>query len=122
MDRILNNPVVVGMIKGRHELPVEDYIFNEAIEDIHDYESIRFHIWRFINNNVGVAKTMGYALNGVDGEYVVFYGVRPLIVYVTGLTPVIAELIAMCASKGVVLTLMNYDLTTGEYIEQVIFD
>ena len=123
MDRISNRKVVVGLIKGRHELPVEDYIFNEAIEDVHDYESIRKHIRQFINQNVGIGKTMGTPLDGVEfGEYPIFYGVHPLEVYVTGLTPVTAELIAFCARKGIVLTLMNYDSNTGKYRPQVIFD
>lgn len=123
MDRISNNPVVVGLIKGRHKMPVEDYIFNEAIEDVHDYESIRRHICKFIEKKINVRKSIGVPINGADyGDYLIFYGVYPLTVYVTGLTAVTAELIGVCARNGVALTLMNHDSSTGDYKEQVIFD
>lgn len=117
-----NNSVVVGMIKGRHELPVEDYIFNEAIEDVHAYESIRKNICKFVESKIHVKKNMGVAMNSADySDYLVFKGEKSLIVYVTGLTAVTAELIGVCARNGVSLTLMNYDASTGEYKPQVIF-
>ncbi|MGP1608593.1 MAG: hypothetical protein ACTTGJ_01950 [Clostridium sp.] len=65
---------------------------------------------------------MGVAMNSADySDYLVFKGEKSLIVYVTGLTAVTAELIGVCARNGVSLTLMNYDASTGEYKPQVIF-
>ena len=65
---------------------------------------------------------MGVAINSADySDYLVFKGEKPLIVYVTGLTSVISELIGVCARNGVSLTLMNYDASTGKYKRQVIF-
>lgn len=105
MSRISNeSAVIVGMIKGRHELPVEEYIFNEAIEDVHDYESIRNHICEFIKDKIQIKKNMGVAINSADySDYLVFKGGHPLIVYVTGLTAGTAELIGVCARNGVCL-------------------
>lgn len=31
----------IGLIKGRHEMPVEQYIIEDEIETLFDYDSIR---------------------------------------------------------------------------------
>lgn len=48
-------------------------------------------------------------------------GKNELVVYVTGLTLVTAELIKVCALNGIKLTLMHYNSVTGEYVAQGIF-
>lgn len=117
-----NKAIVVGLIKGRHPLPVDEYIFNNDIEDVHNYEAINQHISKFISECVGVKAGTGQPLNINDyGDYPIFVGKKPLVVYVTGLTPVTAELIRICAFKGISLSLMNFDISTGKYQRQDIF-
>lgn len=114
--------VVVGLIKGRHELPVDMYIFEEAIQNVHDYEEISSHIARFIEREVGVERRFAQPLNSCDVTDVqCFSGKKTLVVYVTGLTPVTAELIKCCALNGISLELMNFDTATQRYQKQIIF-
>ena len=113
---------IVGLINGRHEMPVSDYIFNSSIENVFDFDAIDTHIYEWINTNVGIRKTDGIGLNSVgytDDE--VLQGNKDLVVYITGLTCITAALIRCCAYNGVSLTLMHYNSATGEYVPQVIF-
>lgn len=116
------NTLTVVLIKGRHEIPVSQYIFENAIEDVHNYEEIGKHILDFLINKVGIKSTYGSGINQNDYTDVeVWQGTRELVVYVTGLTCVTAELIKLCAYNGVRLTLMNFDSVSGEYKAQRIF-
>ncbi len=118
--------IKVGLIAGRHALPVDEYIFNEELSFPLDYKKLDETVMDFINEKIGIIETYGYALNyfpfwdGIN-ESGIYRGCKNLIVYVTGLTPCTASLIKMCACNGVSLTLMHYDPTTGEYSPQVIF-
>ena len=112
--------VVVGLINGRHPLPVSEYIF-ESIENVHDYEAICNTIWTFVQTRVGVDKAVGVGLNQADyTDIQVYRGKRALVVYVTGLTPVTAALVSICLRNGVSLTLMNYDTASQSYIPQYV--
>ncbi len=116
------NTLTVGLIKGRHPLPVDEYIFDDAIEDVHNYKAIHDHILAFLQEKVGMRQAIGQGINQNDYTGINIYrGAKKLVVYVTGLTPVTAELIAACAYNGVFLTLMNYNTATGEYVAQEIF-
>ena len=113
--------IKVGLIKGRHEMPVSNYIFDE-INDVLDFDNMNKQIVNFINNNISVYAAYGCGINQIGYEDVeVLTSDTKLIVYVTGLTSVTAELIKVCALKGISLTLMHYDRNTGDYLPQVIF-
>ena len=117
-----NNTLIVGLIKGRHPLPVDEYIFDEAIADVHDYEAIAKAIKDNIKNRVGVGTCVGQALDSNDyTDIQLFCGMKKLEVYVTGLTPVTVELVKWCAYNGITLTLMNFDLVTNSYKVQKVF-
>ena len=111
--------VTVGLIKGRHEMPVEKYIFNDEIKDVFDFDFITQTIRDFIKNEVGVEVIYGYGINQAYlGDVDVYKGKRALTVYVTGLTSVTAALIGICAENGIKLTLMHFDRDTNSYKEQ----
>ena len=113
----------VGLIKGRHEMPVTEYIIDWEIGDIFaDYDRIKESIIEFILKKVGVNDIYGQCINSTDYTDVkMFRGKKHLIVYVTGLTIVTAELIRICAYNGIALDLMHYDSKSGEYVKQSIF-
>lgn len=48
------NNLVVGLIRGRHELPVESYIFNEEITNVFDYKFLEDTIENFLVEKVGI--------------------------------------------------------------------
>ena len=113
--------IKVGLIKGRHEMPVDSYIFDE-INDVLDFNNMNKQIVNFINNNINVYSVYGCGINQIGYEDVeILTSDTRLIVYITGLTSVTAELIKVCALKGISLTLMHYDRDTGDYLPQVIF-
>ena len=113
--------IKVGLIKGRHEMPVDNYIFDE-INDVLDFNSMNKQICNFINNNINIYSICGCGINQIGYEDVeVLTSDTKLIVYVTGLTSVTAELIKVCALKGISLTLMHYDRESGDYLPQIIF-
>lgn len=115
------NKVVVGLVKGRHDMPVQEYIFDE-IEDVLDFKAMEERITLFIWHNIGVDHQLGCGINQVDyTDVMLFQGKKNLVVYVTGLTAAVAELISICAKNGVSLTLMHYDRDTDSYKEQKIF-
>lgn len=114
--------VTVGLIKGRHNLPVGEYIFDKEIENVHDYEKISAKILEFLEKEVGIGCCIGQALNSYDyTDIQCLGGNKNLEVYVTGLTPVTAELIKLCALNGISLTLFNFNSATGDYERQIIF-
>lgn len=133
----MKNTITVGLIKGRHEMPVDKYIFDSEIENVFDFRTMNLKIKRFIFDEIEVTRCLGYGINEQtciiesngygDEECVtlppslIIKGKRKLIVYVTGLTCVTAQLIKCCAECGVELTLMHYNNATGEYVPQQIF-
>lgn len=115
--------IKVGLIKGRHPLPVEGYIFNEDITFPLNFNEINKVVEDFIITNIGVTTSYGVGINMVaEGgrDTRCYKGEKALIVYVTGLTACTAEVIRVCMLNGVSLTLMHYDPSTSEYIPQFI--
>lgn len=113
--------VTVGLIKGRHDLPVSNYIFND-IKNVFDFGNMEETIERFLEDKVGIVTKYGGGINQIDyTDVLVNSGEKELEVYVTGLTAATAELIRACAYWGVKLTLFHFDSATGEYVKQKIF-
>lgn len=111
----------IGLIRGRHDMPVSDYIFNE-VNDVFDFPAMERHILSFIEKEVEITTSTTIAINQYeDTDIECFCGNKRLIVYVTGLTAVTAALIKCCALNGVSLTLMHFNNATGEYEKQFIF-
>lgn len=114
---------IVGLIKGRHEMPVEDYIINFNIVDpFEEMGKIKETIENFLIEQVGIETCSGCGINqaGVE-DTKIYHGVKNLMVYVTGLTLVTAELVKQCLENGISLTLMHFNSKTGEYIPQLIY-
>lgn len=112
---------IVGLIKGRHEMPVDSYIFNE-IKDVFDFKTMEKTIVEFLVREVGIETRIGSGLNQNDyTDIQIFKGKSKLVVYITGLTAVTAALIKICAMNGVSLTLMHFNNATCSYEEQHIF-
>lgn len=113
--------IKVGLIKGRHEMPVEEYIFDE-VQDVFDFAAMEKKITNFLQEKVGVTTHFGCCINQADDVCVEhFESEDELVVYVTGLTAVTAELIRVCMLNEVRLTLMHYDRDTDSYRTQRIW-
>ena len=78
---------------GRHKTPVQKSIFANSLDplDINGMEEI-------------AAKKLA--------------GVTKLTLYVTGLTVALISVVNVCHRYGITLTLMHYDLASGQYYSQ----
>lgn len=86
----------IGLVKGRHEIEgVNEYIFEEEIEDIFNYDYKETIIISLVGHDV------------VD-------------LYVTGLTIALVEVIKYCIKNDVKLTLYHYNKKTNEYEPQAV--
>lgn len=112
--------VVVGLVEGRHPLPVSEYIFTgELTMNFYHLEKV---IREFIETKVGVHTHFGMGVNQSEySDIEVYFGDKALVVYVTGFTPATAALCKVCALNGVDLTLMHYDFASATYKAQRIF-
>lgn len=90
------NKLVLGLFKGRHEMPVEvkGYIFEESVDP---------------TDLSGMAETIHEKLKKCN----------ELILYVTGLTAATLEVAKYCQVNNIALTCKHFNLATGEYFDQV---
>ena len=117
----MSKTIHVGLINGRHDMPVNDYIF-DSVDDVFDYDDINRIVTNYIWDNCDVQKTNGKPINGTrDAEASVYKARNELVVYATGLSCVNAALVAACARYGVRLMLMHHDRDTGNYYAQRVF-
>ncbi len=117
-----NNQISVGLFKSRHDMPVNEYIFENGFEDVMDFTGMRKIITEWFSKNVTVDLHYGVPLNyGGYGDVETYKGNRKVFLYVTGLTSATAEVIRFCAFNGISLSLMHFDRDSGEYEEQPIF-
>lgn len=93
----------IGAVRGRHEMPVDKFVFDEAITNF-DIKAIEDH----------VSKVLRQEVFRHDGE--TFDEVR---LYVTGLTVVTTSVVKWCFNNDVSLFLMHYDTVTKDYVEQI---
>lgn len=111
--------ITVGLIAGRHEMPVERYIFEGPIEDPTDFKFLNNHIMDWLLTNVGIKKEFDRGLNSATYEDEFCYvGQRNLSVYVTGLTQAAVALVSCCAFNGIILDMYHYDPSDGTYKRQ----
>ena len=95
--------ISVGTVSGRHQLPVQEYVINEEIEDVTDVDSIQKKVDKYFEENIA----------NVDDKV-------ELILYVTGLTLVVLAIVNACKKYGCDLVCMHYDRENNCYIGQKI--
>ena len=99
--------VSLGTIKGRHNLPVTSYIFNEEIKNVTDVEKIENDVKTYFISNILPMKA--------DDDVQV-------ILYITGLTIVTLAVVKACKVCGCELVCMHYDRDSDTYIAQKIIE
>lgn len=113
--------IKIGLIKGRHELPVDNYVL-DVVDNVLDFETIKKAVWDKLTDVTKPFVASGTGINQDDyTDVLVWKSKVHLNVYVTGLTSVTATVIAFCAYNGVALTLYHYDVASGEYVPQIVF-
>lgn len=113
--------IKMGTIRGRHEMPVDDYFLDEVKEPLNISLMEQMVLAKMLNLFDGHVK-LKYTSGVNTAEPTICYvSDLALDLYVTGLTSVTAEIIAECAANGIPLTLYHYNTRNGEYVPQVIF-
>jgi len=98
----------VGLIKGRHPLPVDGYVWSSMVEDPLDFDTLESEAQNWI------ADVVKYDL---DNQII-----NNIYLYVTGLTPCTISFLKAWEQKGYTLAdnlvLMHHDRETDNYVEQ----
>lgn len=87
----------LGLVKGRHEMPVDEYILEE-VADPTDYEAIHVAVYQKLDQLV------------TQDNFVSLF--------VTGLTIVSIECIQYFIEHGIEYQSMHFDLSTNSYFSQ----
>lgn len=92
----------IGAVRGRHEMPVDTFVFDNAIVNF-DIKDIEYHVDKFL---------LDLVFDQHQGEVTIK-------LYVTGLTVVTTAVVAWCFNHQIPLSLMHYDNVAQDYVEQV---
>ena len=93
--------ISLGTIKGRHQLPVTDYVFNKEIKDVTDVEKIQQDVDYYFNELIETC----------DDKV-------QIILYITGLTVVTLAIVKACKRLGYELVAMHFDRDNNCYFGQ----
>ena len=92
---------VLGLVSGRHSMPVEEYVFNGEIKDPLNFAEME-----------SIIDSRFQELEVQEGDEVN--------VYVTGLTAATVEVINTCRKYNVTLYLYHYDRDSNSYKKQTV--
>lgn len=115
-EDIVKKIVIVGLVRGRHEMPVDSYIFDEDVNPM-DFNEIDARVVSWINQ---ISEYTTSENDFMFPHYPVGEGVE-VVLYVTGLSSALSAVIRWCAKCHISLMLMHFDRDSGEYKPQLIF-
>lgn len=95
--------ISLGTIKGRHQFPVIDYVFNEEFRDVTYVEKIQQDVDYYFNE---LSKTCNDKVQ--------------IVLYITGLTVVTLAIVKACKRLGYELMAMHFDRAINSYFGQKI--
>ncbi len=96
--------IALGLIKGRHDLPVDDFIFDDG--------DITFPIDPVALRDTVAKRFDALGLSPNDDHHIT--------VYVTGLTPATTAVIRVAFKSHHFLTLKHFDRDSGGWIDDVV--
>ena len=96
-----NNILTIGTCSGRHEMPISDFIFEGAVEDVTDITTINNTVKSVLDAKLGDDKNIIH-------------------LYVTGLTVLSMAVVKYCIDNQISLVLYHFDMTTKSYYSQVV--
>lgn len=112
----------LGLISGRHDLPVEDYVFN-VIKDVTDIDTLEEEAYQKLKELCGQPHD-GHVAPAAYREHADARFVNngtPVVVYATGLSVALIAVINAARALGVHdLTVMHYDACQKAYFAQKI--
>lgn len=85
-----------GLCRGRHKMPIDNYIYPENSSDPTDVQSLTTQAAKILPQSDSVA------------------------IYVTGLTVALVAALNVCRTRNISVTLLHYNAATGEYYAQTV--
>jgi len=117
------NTINIGLVKGRHELPVEKYIFDK-IENVLDFKALQERADTFVKELVAeLDATQEKIIGGYGyGDTYTYHNVV-LNIYVTGLTTATIAVYKAVDKFGAFkdINFMHYDNVSGNYVAQSMY-
>lgn len=108
----------LGTVKGRHEMSVQNFIYEEDVKDFAICE-IEKHVDIYIENLINIFADKHFPeLSRREFRQRVLLTIN---LYLTGLTSVTTSAIKLCKEHRIGLNLYHYDQTTKSYQKQVMF-
>lgn len=108
----------LGTVKGRHEMPVQNFIYEEDVKDFAIPE-IEKHVDLYIDQLIDIFADRYFPkLSRREFRERVLLTFN---LYLTGLTSVTTSAIKLCKENRIGLNLYHYDPTTQSYQKQVMF-
>ena len=104
------NYIKCGLIKNRHQMPVDLYIFNNTLlnNQILDYDYLDDTINKFIDEYIKFDNN-GNALSALK-------------IYTTGLQSALTSVIKICSERKIGLDVLHYDPEKNTYTVQKVFE
>ncbi len=112
--------IKIGTVKGRHEMPVEEYLMDEVVNPM-DFVTIHNEVFASMKTLLEpyIRTESSVPVNGNYDECQCF--VAPDIcvhLYVTGLTAVTIEAVKFLVLNGINCKIMHFNRDTGSYEPQ----
>ena len=105
----------LGLIRGRHEMPVSDYIFEEILNPL-DFEDMYSTAYTKLKELRGTFEYKSIKTEDYPDTIGCFYGTLKL--YATGLTSAIVSVASVCYELGLDLIVYHYNRDTELYEAQ----
>ena len=123
-EKLNDREIHVGLCAGRHPIkrnddtPVNEFVFDEAVDNVHDFEGHRAKVFEWMGKH-GNTGNLKYTQTKV--HLTKLGTMRPHVyLYVTGLAPLLTAFLH-CWKRVYVstrLTLMHYDRETDTYVPE----
>lgn len=110
----------MGAVKGRHDMPVDDYILTD-VANPSDMNAINKAVFDrlakvfepyMVRGTVNVPNALEYV------DVPAYVSTAELHLYVTGLTSVVLAAFSFCKNNNIPFIAWHYDRDTGEYVKQ----
>lgn len=119
---MFSDAIMVGLIRGRHPMPVDQFVWEEDISDPTNFAAIRQHAEDWVKDHCRIGTCHQRAIDqanvGLDPDEITVNKGLPVVLYVTGLAACVTAMLWACAKYGVPLRLMHFDRDTGSYVPQ----
>ena len=116
-----NEIISVGLVAGRHDIPVSEYIFPDGIDDVTDFVGMEQIATKFFKKIYSLGSHTEWNSTPDYTDYEISVGDYVVRIYVTGLTAALIAAINAANVFQVRVQIMHFDRNTNTYIPQDLY-